>query len=98
MVTGLETDSVNGSSVALHSELLVAPRSSHRPRVASVRTVVLTSKQEETEKKTTVSDVQESLREDAVSRVVAKKTKQREPLTGFQRQTLIAALVRDLPR
>ena len=45
----------------------------------------------------TVSDVQEKLSEDAVSRVVAKKTKQREPLTGFERRTLIAALVRDLP-
>ena len=65
-----------------------------------MRTVVLTSEQAVKEDKatvSTVSDVQEKLSEDAVLRVVAKKTKQREPLTGFERRTLIAALVRDLP-
>ena len=49
--------------------------------------VVLTSEQAAKEDKatvSTVSDVQETLSEDAVLRVVAKKTKQREPLTSLR--------------
>ena len=49
------------------------------------------------EDKATVSDVQETLSDDAVLRVVAKRTKEREPLTCLERQASIAALVPDLP-
>ena len=90
---------MNGSSVALRCELRVAPSSSHRLRAAP-RIVVLTSAQAVKEDKATepiVRDVQETLSEDAVLRVVAKKTKQRELLTGFESQTLVAALIRDVP-
>ena len=60
---------------------------------ASVRTVVLTSEQAVKEDKATVSavsDVQEISSEDAVLRVLSKKTKQREPLTGFERRLSFA--------
>ena len=58
---------------------------------ASVRTVVLTPAQAVREDKAADSD--ETWSED-VLRVVAKKAK---TLTGFERRTLVAALIRDLP-
>ena len=65
-----------------------------------MRTLLLISEQAMEEDEVTVStlsNVQETLSADAVFRAVAKKSKQREPLTGFDRQTLMAVLVCDLP-
>ena len=39
----------------------------------------------------------ETWSEDGVLRVVAKRAKQCNPLFGFERRTLVAALIRDLP-
>ena len=61
--------------------------------------MVLASEQEVKEDKETlsiVSDVQETLTEDAVFSVVAKEAKRKEPLSGVERHTLIASFVRDL--
>ena len=89
MVRGLQTD---GARILRGTEFRAAGS------IASLRTVVLTPELTfEGEKATvsTVSDAQETLSEDAVLRLFTKKTKQREPLAGFERQTLIAGLRRD---
>ena len=61
---------------------------------ASVHTVVLTCAQAVRADKSADSETRSEV---AVLRVVAKKAKQCEPLTGFGRRTLVAALIRDLP-
>ena len=96
----LETDSANGSSVALRCELRDSPALEPQTAgsTASGRTVVPTSAQAVREDEATASTkFDETRREDAVLRAVTKKAKQHDPLTGFERRSLVAALVRDLP-
>ena len=52
-----------------------------------MRTVLLTSE----------NAVQETLVRDAELRVAIKKARQTEPLSGAERCTLVAAIIRDMP-
>ena len=85
-----ETLSTGLLRVSVHCELRIAPRLCVQLYSPLFRRWMRT-------RRPCRADPDETWSEDAVLRVVAKKAKQREPLTGFLRRPLVAALVRDLP-